>query len=37
MLDQKYCQFKKLKQQNRHKNIDTYKNQIYNICDETKL
>ena len=29
-------QFKKLKQQNKHKIIDTYKNQIYNICDETK-
>ena len=22
--------------QNKHKIIDTYKNQIYNICDETK-
>ena len=33
----KFTEFKKLKQQNRHKIIDTYKNQIYNNCDKTKL
>ena len=32
-----YTQFKKLKQQNKHKNIDTYKNQIYNICERNKI